>query len=253
MAELYTEDATYGWNYGPDTDFMAVGRDEIRDLALGAEMGGLDGWEYPYQEILIDEPAGPGGGLLEAGRRRHARADGTEYEVHGIGGSWFRYAGDSQWSWQRDWFDFGNAARAVHGDDGRRHAVRGHDRAHASLHEAARCPATTPRAPRRWGSGTADASPTEFLHRSGLDVLLIDGKLRRGQRRRPPSTTSTRPPRRCSASPPTPPPPTWTRPSTRPGAPSTTTDWSTDVELPGAVPAPAARGAAGATSRSCGS
>ena len=32
MADLYTEDATYGWNYGADTDFMAVGREEIREL-----------------------------------------------------------------------------------------------------------------------------------------------------------------------------------------------------------------------------
>ena len=38
------------------------------------------------------------------------RPDGSTYEVHGIGGSWFRYAGDYQWNWQRDWFDFGNAA-----------------------------------------------------------------------------------------------------------------------------------------------
>jgi hypothetical protein len=30
--------------------------------------------------------------------------------VAGIGGSWFRYAGEGRWSWQRDWFDFGNAA-----------------------------------------------------------------------------------------------------------------------------------------------
>jgi hypothetical protein len=30
LAELYTEDATYGWNFGPSEDFMAVGRDEIR-------------------------------------------------------------------------------------------------------------------------------------------------------------------------------------------------------------------------------
>ena len=44
MADFYTEDATYGWNYGADTDFMAIGRDEIREVALGAEMGGLDGW-----------------------------------------------------------------------------------------------------------------------------------------------------------------------------------------------------------------
>ena len=47
MSLLFAEDATYGWNYGPENDFMAVGRDEIRDIALGLEMGGLDGWEYP--------------------------------------------------------------------------------------------------------------------------------------------------------------------------------------------------------------
>ena len=31
------------------------------------------------------------------------------YEIAGLGGSWFRYAGDFQWSWQRDFFDVGNA------------------------------------------------------------------------------------------------------------------------------------------------
>ena len=49
MADLYAEDATYGWMYTPDEHFMAVGRDEIRELALGIEMGGLDGWHYDYQ------------------------------------------------------------------------------------------------------------------------------------------------------------------------------------------------------------
>src|SRR4051812_32915692 len=44
MADLYTEDATYGWNNGPDDEFMAVGRDEIREIALGLEMRGLEGW-----------------------------------------------------------------------------------------------------------------------------------------------------------------------------------------------------------------
>lgn len=109
MAELYTEDATYGWNFGPKEEFMAVGRDEIRDLALGEEMRGLDGWQYPYEEILIDEAKGHVVGFW----RQIAdakRADGTAYEVAGIGGSWFRYGGNFQWSWQRDWFDFGNAA-----------------------------------------------------------------------------------------------------------------------------------------------
>src|SRR5579864_9171291 len=81
MADLYTEDATYGWNIGPHEEFMAVGRAEIRDIALGLEMGGLDGWVYPYQEILIDEVKGFVLGLWKQ------VAVGAEYEVPGIGGS----------------------------------------------------------------------------------------------------------------------------------------------------------------------
>lgn len=109
MAELYTPDATYGWSYGPDTEFMAVGRDEIRDIALGVEMAGLDGWTYPYEEILVDDAKGQVVGFWRQ-IADATRADGSHYEVAGIGGSWFRYGGDHQWSWQRDWFDLGNAA-----------------------------------------------------------------------------------------------------------------------------------------------
>ena len=107
MAEMFTEDATYGWNLGPREDFMAVGRDEIRDVALGMEMGGLDGWTYPYQKVLIDEQQGEVIGLWKqvADARR---PDGAPYEVAGLGGSWFRYAGNWQWSWQQDFFDLGN-------------------------------------------------------------------------------------------------------------------------------------------------
>ena len=107
LAELYTEDATYGWNMGPDEEFMAVGRDEIRDIALGLEMGGLDGWTYPYQKVLVDDRQGEVMGLWRqvADARR---PDGSHYEVAGIGGSWFRYGGNWQWSWQRDFFDLGN-------------------------------------------------------------------------------------------------------------------------------------------------
>lgn len=108
MAELYTPDATYGWNYGPHEDFMAVGRDQIRDVALGLEMGGLDGWEYPYQKVLIDEAQGEVVGFWKQ-LASVRRPDGGTYEVPGIGGSWFRYAGGQQWSWHRDFFDVGNA------------------------------------------------------------------------------------------------------------------------------------------------
>lgn len=108
MADFYTADATYGWNVGPKDEFMAVGRDEIRDLALGLEMSGLGGWVYPYQHVLIDDVKGEIVGFWKQ-TALATRADGTNYEVQGIGGSWFVYAGDFQWSWQRDWFDVGNA------------------------------------------------------------------------------------------------------------------------------------------------
>jgi hypothetical protein len=109
LAEMYTEDATYGWNYGPNQEFMAVGRDQIRDFALTAEMAGLDGWNYPYQEFVVDDRTGSVVGFWKQ-LADATRADGTRYEVAGIGGSWFRYAGGFQWCWQRDWFDLGNAA-----------------------------------------------------------------------------------------------------------------------------------------------
>lgn len=109
LAEMYTADATYGWNYGPKEDFMAVGRAEIRDLALGQEMQGLEGWRYPYQSVLADEATGDVMGMWKQVADA-TRVDGSHYQVHGFGGSWFRYAGDWQWSWQRDFFDFGNVS-----------------------------------------------------------------------------------------------------------------------------------------------
>lgn len=109
LADLYTADATYGWNFGPTEEFMAVGREEIREIALGLEMGGLDGWTYPYEEILIDDHKGQVLGLWRQ-IADATRPNGSHYEVAGLGGSWFRYAGSFQWSWQRDFFDFGNAA-----------------------------------------------------------------------------------------------------------------------------------------------
>lgn len=108
MAECYAEDATYGWNYGPGHDFMAVGRDQIRDWAIGLEMDGLDGWTYPYETVVIDEKIGQVIGLWRQVADA-TRPDGSQYEIAGIGGSWFKYGGNMEWAWQRDWFDFGNA------------------------------------------------------------------------------------------------------------------------------------------------
>jgi len=109
LASFYTDDATYGWNTGAGEDFMAVGLDEIRDVAIGLEMQGLEGWTYPYQKTLIDDRQGEVIGLWKqvADARR---PDGSPYEVVGIGGSWFRYAGNFKWSWQRDFMDYNNVA-----------------------------------------------------------------------------------------------------------------------------------------------
>ncbi len=108
MADMYTEDATYGWNVGANDEFMAVGRDQIREFALGSEMEGLGGWTYPYQRVLIDDAQGEILGLWRQ-IADATRPDGSHYEIAGLGGSWFRYAGDFKWSWQRDFFDVGNA------------------------------------------------------------------------------------------------------------------------------------------------
>ena len=99
----------------PERRLDVVGPDQIRDIALGLEMDGLEGWSYQYQRVLIDDKQGEVVGFWKQIVDESRTAAG--YEVYGIGGSWFRYGGDWQWEWQRDFFDFGNVDRAVHGDD----------------------------------------------------------------------------------------------------------------------------------------
>ncbi len=107
LADFYTHDATYGWNIGPKEDVMCVGVDEIRDIALGQEMEGLEGWRYPYQRVLIDDKIGEVVGFW---KQVATDADGIEQEVYGIGGSWFRLNADAKIEWQRDFFDFGHVS-----------------------------------------------------------------------------------------------------------------------------------------------
>ncbi|QUR69036.1 nuclear transport factor 2 family protein [Mycobacterium spongiae] len=111
LADFYTSDATYGWNIGPKEDVMCVGIDEIRDIALGQEMEGLQGWRYPYQRVVIDDKQGEVVGFWKqiAGQPGEPPSD-PELAVYGIGGSWFRYAGGGKWNWQRDFFDFGHVS-----------------------------------------------------------------------------------------------------------------------------------------------
>jgi hypothetical protein len=107
LGSMYAEDAEYSWNMGPNREFIARGRKEIEDWALGAHMEGFEEWRYPYDKIIIDDKQGEVIGIW----RQVApvkRDDGSEYEVSGLGGSWFRYGGNYQWAWQKDFFDLGN-------------------------------------------------------------------------------------------------------------------------------------------------
>ena len=114
MAEHYAVDATYGWMYAPDEHVMAVGRDQIRDWAIGIEMDGLDGWHYDYQATVIDERNQMVVGFWKQRSGILDDATGEEFEILGIGGSWFgverQRDGTLKFAWQRDWFDLGSTA-----------------------------------------------------------------------------------------------------------------------------------------------
>jgi hypothetical protein len=113
MCRFYTEDAIYSWAIGPDWEFVARGRQQIHEWVFGSEMAGLETWTYPYVRTLIDDQKGEFIGIW----RQIAPVkdpDGIPYEIRGTGGSWFRYAGDFQWTWQRDFFD-SSCAGAVFG------------------------------------------------------------------------------------------------------------------------------------------
>lgn len=117
MADWYAEDATYGWMLTPDEHFMAVGRDQIRDWAIGIEMDGFDGWHYDYMATVIDDRNAMVVGFW---KQRSGIVDdrtGAEFEVPGLGGSWFGVGRDRDGSvkfvWQRDWFDFGAMAHTM--------------------------------------------------------------------------------------------------------------------------------------------
>jgi hypothetical protein len=99
--------------YTPDEHFMAMGRQEIREIALGKEMEGLDGWHYDYMATVKDESNGMIVGFWRQ-KAGIADDDGNEFEIQGIGGSWFGLRrdadGELRYDWQRDWFDLGSTA-----------------------------------------------------------------------------------------------------------------------------------------------
>jgi hypothetical protein len=108
LADFYTDDATYGWNIGPKEDVMCVGKDQIREVALGLEMEGLENWVYEYQKVLVDEKQNE---IVGFWKQIVTKTDGSQDEIYGIGGSWFRLNDDLLIEWQRDFFDFGHVSK----------------------------------------------------------------------------------------------------------------------------------------------
>src|SRR5277367_1851761 len=108
LGDFYAADATYGWNIGPKEDVMCVGVDEIRDVAMGLEMEGLENWVYEYQKVLIDDKQGE---IVGFWKQIVNKTDGSQDEIYGIGGSWFRLNDRGLIEWQRDFFDFGHVAK----------------------------------------------------------------------------------------------------------------------------------------------
>lgn len=106
LGAFYTVDAEYRWELGPDETFIARGVHDIREIAVGYQMQGFERWRYPYERVVIDEAKGEVVGFWRQ-ISPYRRADGTFYEVPGLGSSWFRYAGNYEWSHQQDFFDLG--------------------------------------------------------------------------------------------------------------------------------------------------
>ncbi len=160
LADFYTDDATYGWNIGPKEDVMCVGRDEIRDVALGLEMEGLENWNYEYQKVLVDEKLGEIVGFwkqivnkTDGYARRDLRHRRQLVPAHADERS-------SKIEWQRDFFDFGHVSKMFgqliqSGDLSDRHAEA--DRARGGRRESAGL------LPARRGTGGHLVAPTQAV------------------------------------------------------------------------------------------
>jgi hypothetical protein len=108
----YTDDAEYRWDIGPDESFVARGVEQIRELAIGYQMQGFEHWSYPYERVVIDDVRGECVGYWRQ-VSPFKRADGSPFEVPGLGTSWFRYGGNYKWSHQQDVFDLASVVSTL--------------------------------------------------------------------------------------------------------------------------------------------
>ena len=158
---------------------MAVGRDQIRDYALGLEMEGLGGWTYPYQRVLIDDQQGEILGLWKQVADA-TRADGSHYEIAGLGGQLVPLRRELPVELAAGLLRRGQRHRHLHRDDQRRGPDSGHAEAHREdrLGRAPARPLPTGRGSGRPVGGRVTEQPRSAACRLGEDAPQITAPAR---------------------------------------------------------------------------
>ena len=156
MADLYTEDATYGWNVGPNDEFMAVGREEIRADRPRARDGGARGLDLSVPKGADRRPAGRGARACGSRWPTPPGPTAPPYEIAGLGGIVVPLRRRLHMVLAARLLRRGQRRRHVHGDDQGRHAPARHAAAHGAGHVGrAVAGALPPRRRARWFVGGA--------------------------------------------------------------------------------------------------
>jgi len=101
LADFYTDDAVYTYvGLAAGGAVEARGRDEIRRIVMGRDMGPYRGWTFPYEWVAID-----GTRVVTRwwNRAPGRRADGSFIQCPGM--SVLEYAGGGRFSSQFDLYD----------------------------------------------------------------------------------------------------------------------------------------------------
>jgi hypothetical protein len=108
MSQFYTEDAIYSWNNGQNWEFVATRPQADPRVGVRQRDGRPRALGLSVRAHADRRPEGRDPRRLAPDRARQGRR-GQAVRDRGHGGSWFRYAGNFQWDWQRDFFDHINA------------------------------------------------------------------------------------------------------------------------------------------------
>jgi ketosteroid isomerase-like protein len=101
LADFYTDDAVYTYvGLAAGGAVEARGRDEIRRIVMGRDMGPYAGWTFPYEWVNVD-----GNRVVTRwwNRAPGRRADGSYIQCPGM--SVLEYAGGGRFSSQFDLYD----------------------------------------------------------------------------------------------------------------------------------------------------